>query len=184
MKSFINIIILVLLFSCSNKNNNNANATNNLQDKEIHKANKTLPKNIDTVASPQIKTVYNPEEHKKYADSIIKNVREITAKKHKEIPPDGTYIYDIAYAEWQGRSMGEKVKVIINGNAVRVIAIDKSSVGVNDGEIIDEGMLIKHNVTGDWLITDNPSHADLEAYGGCVGIVMVIDFVNKVYITC
>ncbi len=185
MKSLINIIILVLLFSCSNKKSNNANATNNLQHKELHNVSKdTLPKNINTATSPQIKTEYNSEEYKKHADSIIKNVHEVSAKKHKEIPPDGTYIYGIAYAEWQGRSLGEKVKVVIKGNAIKIIAIGRSSVGVNDGEIIDEGTLIKHNVTGDWLITGNPSDADLEVYGGCVGAPMVIDFVNKKYWTC
>ncbi len=185
MKSFINIMVLVLLFSCSNKKSNNANATNNLQDKEIYNANKdTLSKKTDTVASPQIKTVYNPEEHKKYADSIIKDLGETAAKKHKEIPPDGTYIYDIAYSEWQGRSMGEKVKVIIKGNTIKVIAKGHSSVGVENGEIIDEGVLRKHHKTGDWLISSNPSDVNLETYGGCAGAPMVIDFINKVYVTC
>ncbi|MCB0381679.1 MAG: hypothetical protein KDD24_10510, partial [Flavobacteriales bacterium] len=37
------------------------------------------------------------------------------------IPPDGTYRYDIAFAEWGGKTMNEKVTVEIKGDSVKVI---------------------------------------------------------------
>jgi len=80
--------------------------------------------------------------------------------------------------------MNENVLVVIKGNTIKIISEGNPSLTAKKGEVLDEGLLIKHNKTGDWLITNNPSHANLDAYGDCVGIAMVIDFVNKVYKTC
>ena len=173
MKLLINTFMLMVLISCSEKKNTLKIADS--KNEAIHTI-KTIEKievKIDS-AIVSAKTDSVPE---------AKNL-ENTDKISNKIPPDGTYSYDIAYAEWQGKSMGEKVKVIIKGNTIKIVAEGKSSMGVKNGELIDEGILVKHNVTGDWLITDNPSDADLEAYGGCVGAPMVIDFVTKKYWTC
>ncbi len=191
MKPLINILILVLLFSCIDKKSKKENkAIDNQSIETIKEKNLSNNDSIiaiqgnDSINTLAILTKYNPEDHKKeYLDSNI--VALIQApKKHKEIPPDGTYIYDIAYAEWQGRSMGEKVTVVIKGNTIKIISEGNPSMTAKKGEVLDEGVLIKHNVTGDWLITNNPTDANLETYGGCVGAPMVIDFKNKKYWTC
>ena len=184
MKQLLTIIILTILLSCADKKKEDKLIDNEkvetIEEKKLpNKGTKVEIQEKDTLKMVETKI---ESTHKTTTDSTPKNSNN--TKKHKEIPPDGTYIYDIAYAEWQGRSLGEKVKVVIKGNTIMIIAIGRSSVGVNDGEIIDQGMLIKHNVTGDWLISNNPSDANLEAYGGCVEEPMVIDFVNKKYITC
>jgi len=184
MKQLLTIIILTSLLSCADKKKEDKLIDNEKVEavEEINLSNKDSQIEIQENDTLKIVETKIDSTVKTTTDSIPKNSNN--KKQHKEIPPDGTYIYDIAYAEWQGRSLGEKVKVVIKGNAIKIIAIGRSSVGVNDGEIIDEGTLIKHNVTGDWLITNDPSDADLDAYGGCVGIAMVIDFVNKKYWTC
>ena len=186
MKLLLTIIILTTLLSCSSKK---GKIIDKQKTETANRSSKGSVKN-DSVNTPVILpiiTKYNPKEREQYLDSIETDSKqniERAIKKHEGIPSDGTYIYDISYSEWQGRSMGEKVKVIIIGNTIKIISEGNPSMTAKKGEILDEGTLIKHNVTGDWLISSNPSDADLEAYGGCVGAPMVIDFVNKVYITC
>src|SRR5690606_30199046 len=41
--------------------------------------------------------------------------------KSNEILPNGKYRFDIAFAEWEGKSMGEKVTVVINDNSIKII---------------------------------------------------------------
>ena len=170
MKLFTITILITTLISCSEKKS---------KTEVVNSKNDAIPR-IETIKKTEVKI--DTVTTIKKVDSISKD--KGIANKKDGIPPDGSYVYDIAYAEWQGRSMGEKVKVIIKGNTVKVIAKGHSSVGVENGEIIDEGILRKHHKTGDWLISSNPSDVNLETYGGCAGAPMVIDFINKVYVTC
>jgi len=180
MKPLINILILVLLFSCSSKKDKTINK------QKIETVNKSSNDSIvqrnDSINTPKTLPIITKYDSQKILDSV--SDLEQISQKHKEIPPDGTYIYDIAYAEWQGKSMGEKVKVVIKGNSIKIISEGNPSMTAKKGEILDEGLLIKHNSTGEWLISNNPSDANLDAYGGCAGAPMIIDFVNKKYWTC
>ena len=168
MKLFTSILLFTLLFSCTEKKHKQEIKT--IDNQNVETVKKTTSTHTDATSIKETKV------------SVKQNSQ--VKKKHTEIPPDGTYIYDIAYAEWQGKSMGEKVKVVIKGNTIKIISEGNPSMTAKKGEVLDEGTLIKHNKTGEWLISNNPSDANLEAYGGCVGAPMVVDFVNKKYITC
>lgn len=101
-----------------------------------------------------------------------------------EIPSNGKYRFDIAFAEWQGKSMGEKVTVVINDKSIKVIYEgDGKLTQIKKGDIIDEGKLMKHK-TGVWIIGKHPSDAQLDEIGGCTGGPAVIDFKDNKYWFC
>ena len=101
-----------------------------------------------------------------------------------EIPPNGRYIFDMAFAEWQGRSMGEKVTIIIEGDSIKVIYEGDGSLTLTEpGEIIEEGKLLKHK-SGVWIISSNPEDINLDEVGGCSDGPRTIDFKNKKFWTC
>jgi hypothetical protein len=103
--------------------------------------------------------------------------------KTKGIPPDGKYRYDIAFAEWDGKSMGEKVTVIIKGDSVKVIYEGDGKLTAEPGETIDEGILRKHKF-GKWIITKSESDIELDEIGGCTGGPAIIDFKEMKYWMC
>lgn len=101
-----------------------------------------------------------------------------------EIPSSGKYLYDIAFAEWQGKSMGEKASVIIDGNSIKVIYEGEGKqVSIKKGQVIDEGIILKHK-SGVWIIGKKESDKELDEIGGCSGGPAIIDFKNKKYKMC
>lgn len=101
-----------------------------------------------------------------------------------EIPPNGKYRFDMAFAEWQGQSMGEKVTVIINDENITVIYEgDGQLTQSKKSDVFEEGIIMKHK-SGVWIIGKQPSDAQLDEIGGCTGGPTIIDFENKKYWTC
>lgn len=106
-------------------------------------------------------------ERKQVADTILSS---------------GKYRFDIAFAEWQGKSMGEKVTVIINANSIQVIYEGDGYIR-GGKEIMEDGKIMKHK-SGVWIIGNDPSDTQLEEIGGCTGGPSIIDFKNKKYWIC
>lgn len=99
-------------------------------------------------------------------------------------PKDGTYAYTVAYAEWDGKSLGSTCTVIIKGDSIKVIHDGNKSMTGNKGDILDEGIIIKHVKTGKWIIAKSPKDKDAKDIGGCTDGPTVIDFKNKKWWTC
>lgn len=104
-------------------------------------------------------------------------------KKDDEIPPDGKYRYDVAFAEWYGKSMGVQVTVVIKGDSVKVIYEGVGKLTAEEGEILDEGILRKHK-SGQWIITKSKKDIEIDEIGGCTGGPSAIDFENKKFWMC
>ncbi|MBK7764313.1 MAG: hypothetical protein IPI46_13370 [Bacteroidetes bacterium] len=101
-----------------------------------------------------------------------------------EILPNGKYRFDIAFAEWEGISMGEKVIIVIQNNSIKVIYEgDGHLTLVKKGDILDQGIIMKHK-TGVWIIAKNQSDTQLDEIGGCSDGPTIIDFKNKKYWMC
>lgn len=105
------------------------------------------------------------------------------SKKIGEHPADGKYRYDMAFAEYQGKSMGEKVTVIIKGDSIKIVYEGDGKLRVAKGAILSEGIIVKHK-SGVWIIGRSIKDAELDEFGGCSGGPVVIDFTRKKYITC
>lgn len=100
-----------------------------------------------------------------------------------EIPPNGTYQFDVAFAEWQGKSMGVKLTIIINGDSAKVVYEGHGALTAELGEVIDEGIIMKHK-SGQWIIGTDPKDKELEEVGGCTGRPAIIDFKEEKYWMC
>ncbi|WP_162052713.1 hypothetical protein [Pontibacter pamirensis] len=122
------------------------------------------------------------------SSEIATNADDRTTEKDSSdttlaIPADGEYRFDVAFAEWEGKSMGEKVTVVIQGDSVKVIYAGDGKLTAKKGEVLDEGIILKHK-SGDWIIGRNREDVNLEEIGGCTGGPSMIDFKNKKYWMC
>ncbi len=133
-----------------------------------------------------------------FIDSINKNIYEYDVfndslklwskfkrlkSSQNEIPANGTYQFDAAFAEWDGQSMGLKLTIVINGDSVKVIYEGHGSLSAEIGEVIDEGIIMKHK-SGEWIIGNQISDKELDDVGGCTEGPAIIDFKNKKYWLC
>lgn len=99
-----------------------------------------------------------------------------------ELPIEsGTYIFRHQFAEHPSMESIE-LKVIVNGRRVRVV--NEQGGDVFEKGVLDEGFLVWHPRTGQWIIAKRDSDMDEFDVGGCSGGPAVIDLTGKVYWTC
>ena len=109
-----------------------------------------------------------------------------TDPPQSEILPNGTYRFEIAFAEWDGKTMGDEVIVILNdGNITLKISENSNSLwmGAKPGDVIEEGTLLKHQ-SGQWIISNDEKDIYLEEIGGCTGGPTIIHFENQTIEMC
>ncbi len=99
-------------------------------------------------------------------------------------PKDGFYTYSIAFEEWQGKSLNTTCTVQIKGDSIKIINNGTGNLTGKKGDIIDEGILMKHTKTGKWIIGHNLKDKDAEEIGGCSGGPPIIDFKQKKFYSC
>lgn len=122
-------------------------------------------------------------ENNEGSEVLTDNHNRATEKDSLTIPPDGEYRFDVAFAEWEGKSMGEKVTVVIHGDSVKVIYAGDGKLTAEKGEVLEEGIILKHK-SGDWIIARDREDVNLEEIGGCTGGPSIIDFKNKKFWMC
>jgi hypothetical protein len=167
MKNLFFPIAIFILGSCASKKETNSDAIK-----------------TDVVVDSFVSQNVSDTAHLK--DSIViepKPANQEQPKKLKEHPGDGKYRYDMAFAEYQGKTMGEKVTVIIKGDSIKIVYEGDGKLAAIKGTILDQGIIVKHK-SGVWIIAKNKKDAELDVFGGCSGGPAVIDFINKKYITC
>lgn len=98
-------------------------------------------------------------------------------------PKNGTYIYDVAFDEWQGRSHGATVLVKVKGDSIYIIH-NGGNLSGKKGEIIDCGIIMKHRKSGAWIIGHKAGDIDAPVVGGCSDGPSVIDFKRKKFRLC
>ena len=109
-----------------------------------------------------------------------------TDPPQSEILPNCTYRFEIAFAEWGGKTMGDEVIVILNdGNITLKISENSNSLwmGAKPGDVIEEGTLRKHQ-SGQWIISNDEKDIYLEEIGGCTGGPTIIHFENQTIEMC
>ncbi|MGQ0738242.1 MAG: hypothetical protein ACT4OJ_04205 [Bacteroidota bacterium] len=97
---------------------------------------------------------------------------------------NGTYTYAIAFAELGGKSLGATCTVRIKGDSIQIIHNGKINLSGRKGEIMDEGIIMKHKRTGKWIIARSPKDIYAKEIGGCGEGPSIIDFKNKRWWTC
>lgn len=99
-------------------------------------------------------------------------------------PKDGTYNHTIAWAEWEGKSLGATSTVIVKGESIKVVHNGEQGVTGRKGDIFAEGIIMKHRKTGKWIIGRKASDKDATDVGGCTDGPSVIDFRNRIFWSC
>lgn len=99
-------------------------------------------------------------------------------------PKDGTYTYSIAFAEWNGKSLGTTCTVIIKGDSIKVIHNGKGNLTGRKEDILDQGIIMRHTQTGKWIIGHSKQDKDAKEIGGCSDGPSVIDFKRKKFWSC
>jgi len=98
-----------------------------------------------------------------------------------EVPENGTYIYEVAFAEWGGKTMGDEIIVVLKDGHITLKVSEKSNslwIGALPGDIIEEGTLRKHQ-SGQWIISNDDKDVYLDEIGGCTGGPTIINFENQ-----
>ncbi|MFT3935305.1 MAG: hypothetical protein QM726_16890 [Chitinophagaceae bacterium] len=99
-------------------------------------------------------------------------------------PSNGIYTYAIAFAEWNGKSLGATCTVIIKGDSIKVVHNGKANLTGKKGDIIDQGIIMKHTKTGKWIIGHAIKDKNAKSIGGCSDGPSVIDFKRKKFWSC
>lgn len=151
----LNILSVIILISCSN------------QTDSIKKNSQQNNDSLNLIAETPVK------------------IQKIAIKLDKsELPADGKYRYDIAFAEWDGDSMGEKVTVVIKGDSIKIIYEGDGQLSLaKKGDVLDSGIIRKH-ISGNFIISQDEDDVYIEEIGGCTGGPSIIDFKTKKFWMC
>ena len=98
-------------------------------------------------------------------------------------PKEGTYTYTVAFAEWNGKSLGATCTVIIKGDSIKVVHNGNGNLTGKKGDIIDAGIIIKHK-SGKWIISHSANDKNADDIGGCSDGPTEIDFKRKKVWSC
>lgn len=99
-------------------------------------------------------------------------------------PGNGTYKYSVAFAEWRGQSLGSTCTVIIKGDSIKVVHNGRGTLSGRKGDVIDQGVIVKHTKSGKWIIAHHPEDKNAAEVGGCSDGPSVIDFKRKKFWRC
>ena len=97
---------------------------------------------------------------------------------------NGTYLFSIRDAEYDGHPIVAKCKVIIKGEKIKVIYTDSSLTLIKFGEVFDEGILLWHKRTKQWIIGHSKKDINAKEVGDCSDGPRVIDLRKRELWNC
>lgn len=108
----------------------------------------------------------------------------VAAKQEMKLPlKDGEYVFEHKFAEAEHhRIKSIKLNVKIKGRHIVVINNDRFDVFPKG--ILEEGTLMWHSKSGQWIIGNKPSDKDAIDVGGCSDGPTEIDLEKRIYWTC
>ena len=105
---------------------------------------------------------------------------EIPQTKLEQEIPQGTFIYELYFAEFGGRMKNSECKVTIKGKEITVEQTENTNL--TGGKEIFSGLILKHK-SGKWILTENYDDVNADEIGGCTGIP-IIEFDKKLIEWC
>ena len=115
----------------------------------------------------------------------VLSVLAIAACQSSTEPPlaSGDYVFEHKFAEAEHSSIPSiKLNVQIRGRHIVLTNNDKTDVF--PAGVIEEGTLMWHATSGQWIIGTAPGDVDAPGVGGCSDGPAVVDLERKIYWTC
>jgi hypothetical protein len=94
--------------------------------------------------------------------------------------PQGSFIYELYFAEFGGRISNSECLITIIGNEITVEQTE--STNLKGDKIIFTGLIVKHK-SGSWILSKTLNDRNAEEIGGCTDFP-IIDFVKKIIEWC
>ena len=117
---------------------------------------------------------------------LFTNLLTGISSANQEMPlpiKDGEYVFEHKFAEAEQHKIKSiKLNVTIKGRHIIVINNDRFDVFPKG--VLEEGTLMWHSSSGQWIIGNNPSDKDEIDVGGCSDGPTVIDLEKQIYWTC
>jgi hypothetical protein len=97
--------------------------------------------------------------------------------------PIGPGEYEFTHRFAEHPSMAS-IRVIVRIDGRQIVVVNPAAADPFPAGVMDEGTLMWHAGSGQWIIGRRASDRSLRDVGGCSGGPEVIDLANKVYWTC
>ena len=94
--------------------------------------------------------------------------------------PQGTFIYELYFAEFGGRMPNSVCKIIIKGNKITVEQTENTNL--TGGNEIFNGLILQHK-SGKWILAEDENAVNADEIGGCTEIP-IIEFDKKLIEWC
>jgi hypothetical protein len=93
----------------------------------------------------------------------------------------GVYRFQQRFAE-QPSMQGMDLKATIDGH--RIELVNDGAAGIFPRGLIEQGLLLWHARSQQWIIVSDPADAVAGGVGGCTDGPAVVDLVARIYWTC
>ncbi len=105
---------------------------------------------------------------------------EISRNNMQNGIPQGNFVYELYFAEFNGRMKNAECKVEISGN--KIIIEQNENTNLTGGNEIFNGLILKHK-SGKWILAVDEEDANADEIGGCTEIP-IIEFDKKLIEWC
>ena len=95
--------------------------------------------------------------------------------------PDGDYTFAHRFAEHPGMP---SIKMHVRIRKGRVVVTNEQASDVFEKGVVDEGLLLWHPASKQWIIGDTEADKRAPEVGGCSDGPEVIDLAKRIYWTC
>ena len=108
---------------------------------------------------------------------------EIAAQYKSPPLKDGEYIFEHKFAEAEQHSI-KSIQLIVKIKGNHIVVVNHDRYDVFPEGILEEGELMLHPKSSQWIITNSSSDIEADDVGGCSDGPTVIDLKNRIYWTC
>ena len=106
------------------------------------------------------------------------------ATSNAELPlPSGDYVFVHKFAEAEHSEI-PSIELTVQIRERHIVVINNDRTDVFPRGLIEEGTLIWHAASAQWIIGDSPADADAPVVGGCSDGPSVVDLQRRIYWTC
>jgi hypothetical protein len=140
---------------------------------------------LENEISQIIELSKNENNSQNQINDSLKSIISVLSKEREKFLrsneiPQGSFIYELYFAEFGGRMENTECNVIIKGNEITIEQTAKTNL-TGDKEIF-KGLVLKHK-SGKWILADDAKDVSAEEIGGCTDIP-IITFDKKLIEWC